>query len=255
MQDARERAGETKALFEVLIEDNAVPIEAAERTLTGPLQPLCCDGCEARFELATGLVAVLGPTACPVCTEGTLQPGSLPSAEDEDEVGSDTVSVPTPREATKAGRFVGPYRLRRLLGAGGMGSVHLAEGPRGEDVALKLLGGAYLEEARRERFEREGAFLREVEHPNVVRVLDSGVDEETQRPFLALEVIEGRDLESILEERGALEVDEVVGVLDQCAAALAYLHAKGFLHRDLTAANVLMTPHGECKLSDFGLAL
>ena len=253
VRDAKARAGETKALFEVLIEENEVPIEPAERALTGPLQSLSCDGCAARFELAMGLVAALGPTACPVCEGGTLQPGPLPSAEEE--VGSDTVSVPAPREATKAGRFVGPYRLRRLLGAGGMGSVHLAEGPRGEDVALKLLGGAYLEEARRERFEREGAFLREVEHPNVVRVLDSGVDEETQRPYLALEVIEGRDLETILEERGALEVDEVVGVLDQCAAALAYLHAKGFLHRDLTAANVLMTPHGECKLSDFGLAL
>jgi serine/threonine protein kinase len=191
--------------------------------------------------------------------------GSVPSegeAQREDEVAPEvdgdetkTLSVSDDGLPRKKGRYVGPYRLRRLLGAGGMGSVHLAEGPKGEAVALKLLGGAFKEAARQERFSREGAFLREAHHPNIVDVLDSGVDETSGRPYLALEVVPGRDLETILEENGVLAVDEVVGIVDQVSSALGYLHAKGILHRDLTAANVLTTPFGEIKLSDFGLAL
>ena len=155
----------------------------------------------------------------------------------------------------RKGRYVGPYRLRRLLGSGGMGSVHLAEGPEGEEVALKLLGGGVDEPSRVERFQREGAILSELNHPHIVEVIAIGVDEPTGRPWIALEAIQGPDLETILEKQGAQPAEIVVGILDQCAQALAYLHKMGVIHRDLTAANVLMSAQGDVKLSDFGLAL
>jgi serine/threonine protein kinase len=177
-------------------------------------------------------------------SESGVIPLGYPKQEDEAE---------TPKR--KKGRFVGPYRLRRLLGAGGMGSVHLAEGPSGEEVALKLLGGSIEDPSRMERFQREGAILSELNHPHVVAVIDLGVDEVSGRPWIALEAVHGPDLETILETQGALAPDLVAGVLEQCTQALAYLHKMGVLHRDLTAANVLMTPQGDVKLSDFGLAL
>ncbi|MGE0706673.1 MAG: protein kinase [Planctomycetota bacterium] len=244
-----------RALFEVLLEDGAVPADEAEAALRGPLRTLGCSACDARFELARELTLALleGGAECPVCEQGGVvaqagDDGDPPEEEDEET----KHGKPAP---TSRARTVGPYRLRRLLGAGGMGSVHLAEGPGGEQVALKLLGGAFEDAARRERFEREGAFLRDSVHPNIVRVLGSGVDDATGRPYLALEVVPGRDLETAIEEAGALAIDEVIAILDQVAAALGFLHTKGILHRDLTAANVLATPFGEIKLSDFGLAL
>lgn len=222
--------------------------EALQEILTGTICPLTCT-CGAKFELAAGLIKALGEEPlCPVCEKRPLTAGGYSSE-------SGVIPLGQPDPTRKKGRYVGPYRLRRLLGAGGMGSVHLAVGPDGEEVALKLLGGSLDDPSRMERFQREGSILSELNHPHVVAVIDLGVDEPTGRPWIALEAVHGPDLETVMETQGALAPDLVVGVVEQCGLALGYLHKMGVLHRDLTAANVLLTPHGDVKLSDFGLAL
>ncbi|MGE0709345.1 MAG: protein kinase [Planctomycetota bacterium] len=151
---------------------------------------------------------------------------------------------------------VGPYRVLRTLGGGGMGVVHLALDPRGTEVALKVLPADAPAEQRR-RFEREGQLLAAVTDPHVVRVLDAGRASDDGPLYLALELVRGRDLEEILRGRASadpLPQRHVLDLLDQLAQGLQALHAQGIVHRDVKPANVLLSPEGVAKLADLGIA-
>ncbi|MEZ6187618.1 MAG: protein kinase [Planctomycetota bacterium] len=157
-------------------------------------------------------------------------------------------TIPTPEPISR----LGDYRILRELGTGGMGAVYLAEDAAGRRVALKV---PHLDDpADRERFEREGQLLQQIQHPNVVRVVDRG--ELDGRPFLAMELVVGSDLETVLGRRveRRLSLPEAVHVLSGCCAALQALHAQGIVHRDVKPANLILTPDGQIKLVDFGLA-
>ena len=154
----------------------------------------------------------------------------------------------------QAGDPVGPYRLIREIGKGGMGSVWLAERADGglkRKVALKLprlAWGAGL--AGRMAREREiGALL---EHPNISRLYDAGVDERG-RPYLALEYIDGQAIDAWCKER-ALSVRERLELIVQVARAVSYAHGRLVVHRDLKPSNVLVTADGQTHLLDFGIA-
>jgi serine/threonine-protein kinase len=152
------------------------------------------------------------------------------------------------------GDRVGPYRLIKEIGRGGMGTVWLAERADGaykRQVALKLprlAWGAGL--AERMAREREIGML--LEHPNIARLYDAGVDERG-RPFLALEFVDGQPIDAWCEAQG-LNVRDRLKLFVQVIKAVGYAHGRLVVHRDLKPSNVLVTPDGQAHLLDFGIA-
>ena len=150
-------------------------------------------------------------------------------------------------------REVGPYRLLKKLGAGGMGEVHLAQHVRhGQRCALKLLRlGEHPEDAL--RFAREGqAHVAAGVHPHVVEIYELGQDRGWS--YIALELVEGDDLAGRLQQGQRLDPAEARRICQEACRGVEHLHRLGVLHRDLKPANVLLSAHGRAKVTDFGLA-
>jgi len=148
---------------------------------------------------------------------------------------------------------IGSYPIEREVGRGGMGVVYLGRDTRlDRRVAIKVLPeGVARDPERLARFEREARLLASLNHPNIAGIY--GLEEANGRRFLALEYVEGDTLAQRLA-RGALPVDESLDVCRQIAAALEAAHESGVIHRDLKPGNVKITPTGEVKVLDFGLA-
>ena len=155
----------------------------------------------------------------------------------------------------RAGDIVGPYRLVRLLGRGGMGEVWLAEridGVLKRPVALKLPMLGMRRSALVQRFARERDILAALTHPHIARLYDAGVAADGQ-PYLALEFVEGKPVTDYCRER-SLGIRSRVTLLRQVLDAVQYAHANLVIHRDLKPSNVLVTPDGRAMLLDFGIA-
>jgi serine/threonine protein kinase/Tfp pilus assembly protein PilF len=154
-----------------------------------------------------------------------------------------------------AGTIVGPYRLIRELGRGGMGSVWLAERTDANlkrQVALKLPHSNMPRRQLVERFSRERDILASLVHANIARLYDAGVTAEGQ-PYLALEYVEGEALTTWCDAR-KLAIAERLCLFLQVLAAVQYAHRQNVIHRDLKPANILVTQDGEVRLLDFGIA-
>jgi tetratricopeptide (TPR) repeat protein len=179
--------------------------------------------------------------------------------EREAELDTDTLLKSLPRfgddeSVARCGEVIGPYRLLHEIGRGGMGNVWLAERADGSfkrQVALKLprlaWGAGLAERMARER--DIGALL---EHTNIARLYDAGVDERG-RPYLALEYIDGQPIDAWCEARN-LSVRERLRLFVPVARAVAYAHGRLVVHRDLKPSNVLVTSDGQVHLLDFGIA-
>ena len=156
-------------------------------------------------------------------------------------------------DATPRPSAIGPYPVEREVGRGGMGIVYLARDTRlDRPVAIKVLPDGFAADPERlARFEREARLLASLSHRNIAAIF--GLEESAGRRFLVLEYIEGETLAQRLD-RGPLPVDETVEVCRQIAAALEAAHEGGVIHRDLKPGNVKLTPAGEVKVLDFGLA-
>jgi eukaryotic-like serine/threonine-protein kinase len=151
---------------------------------------------------------------------------------------------------------VGPYRIVRHLGSGGMGSVYLAERDDGQFsmlVALKLLRRLWsTEEGVVRRFVEERQIVARLSHPNVARLLDGGVTEDGQ-PFLVLEYVEGEPIDVYCNRR-QLGVEDRLRLFEAVCEAVQYAHRNLIVHRDLKPNNLLVSSAGEVKLVDFGIA-
>ncbi|GAB2458551.1 hypothetical protein GCM10027062_43000 [Nocardioides hungaricus] len=150
--------------------------------------------------------------------------------------------------------IAGRYALDREIGRGGMGAVWLGRDEvLGRDVALKRLGlapgGTTPDLARAEREARLAARLN---HPHVVAVYDLVTEADEQ--WLVMEYVEGTTLAALVQREGALPPEAAARILQQAADALAAAHGAGIVHRDVKPSNILVTPDGQVKLSDFGIA-
>jgi eukaryotic-like serine/threonine-protein kinase len=154
-----------------------------------------------------------------------------------------------------AGRLFGAYRLVRVIGRGGMGTVYLAE--RADEqfdkrVAVKLLPAGPATTAARQRFLAERRILAQLEHPGIARLLDAGLADDGS-PYFVMEFVEGDTLIRHCDSRG-LGVSERLQLFLQVCEAVRYAHGKLVIHRDLKPANILVTADGVVKLLDFGIA-
>jgi CheY-like chemotaxis protein len=155
----------------------------------------------------------------------------------------------------------GRYRIGRLLGTGGMGSVYAAtrEDLGRMRVAIKILHPQLAaDEGLIARFRREAETVGAVNHPNIVGILDFQIDHEDEPAFLVMELLDGLSLRQELQRRGWLTVDRGVFIATQMLAALAAVHRAGVIHRDIKPENVLLTSMSGLgdmvKLLDFGVA-
>ena len=151
------------------------------------------------------------------------------------------------------GTRLGGYEVSGPLGEGGMGVVYRATDSKlKREVAIKVLPEAFSADADRlARFEREAQLLAQLQHPNIASIY--GLEEAHGVRALVMELVEGEDLSERLK-RGALPLDEALGVARQIAEALEAAHEKGIVHRDLKPGNVKLAAEGKVKVLDFGLA-
>lgn len=152
--------------------------------------------------------------------------------------------------ATIAGR----YEVEELVGHGGMSSVYKARDALLErHVALKILHEQYsADDDFVERFKREARSVAQLQHPNIVTVIDRG--DEDGRQYIVFEYIEGENLKEYVVRKGRLEIREAVEVAGEVARALAFAHENGLIHRDVKPQNVLLNGDGRAKVTDFGIA-
>jgi eukaryotic-like serine/threonine-protein kinase len=148
---------------------------------------------------------------------------------------------------------LGPYRIRKVLGEGGMGVVYLAEREDlGSLVALKLLRDAWLSPARRERFSAEQRTLAQLNHPSIARIYDADTLSDGT-PFFVMEYVEGLPLTEYCAQNQC-SVERRLQLFRQVCEAVEYAHSNAVIHRDLKPSNILVRSDGTIRLLDFGIA-
>ena len=175
-----------------------------------------------------------------------MRTGSFEAIEDSDD---DVPIAPEP-----APQSIGGYRLLKLLGAGGMGTVYEAEAPgSGQHVAVKLLSSRLASSpASIERFRQEGRLASQVVHPRCVFVLSADTD--SGRPYIVMELMPGETLKDLVDKRGPIAPDVAIARILDVVDGLCEAHRVGMIHRDIKPSNCFLTTDNRVKVGDFGLS-
>ena len=226
----RERNQQIDAVFQAALER-----EAGERAAF--LEEACADDPALRREVEALLSS----------DERAQAFIEAPALEIVSKLGTDdwTISV--------VGKNIGPYRIEAELGSGGTGDVYLAHDSRlGRKVAVKLLDPSLLGDSKsRLRFLREARLASALDHPNICTIHEVG--EAAGHLFIAMQYVEGQTLKRVIDGR-PLGLDSLLSICLQVADALATAHSRGIIHRDIKTGNIIITPQGQAKVLDFGLA-
>ncbi|MFG0244994.1 MAG: protein kinase [Phycisphaerales bacterium JB052] len=147
------------------------------------------------------------------------------------------------------------YTPTRILGEGGMGIVYEAtQRDTNRRVALKVIRTRSIQDKVRKRFQREAQILAKLNHPGIATIYESGTADDNRTPFVAMELVEGQPIHHFVRET-APNIEQRVQLIVKVCRAVAYAHSIGIVHRDLKPANILVTPEGEPKVLDFGIAM
>ena len=187
----------------------------------------------------------------PAPSPASSQPSAPPPASSPQS--APPQSAPLPAALTL--QFVGPYRLLRELGRGGMGIVYLAmrdDGTFRKNVALKVLLREQISQEFVLRFKQERQVVAALDHPNIARILDGG-DAPDGMPYYVMEYIEGLPLDQYCDQQ-RLSITGRIKIFQQVCMAVHYLHQNLIVHRDLKPSNILVSAEGVVKLLDFGIA-
>jgi serine/threonine-protein kinase len=190
-----------------------------------------------------------------VCAESSLRrevESLLAAHEEADHVFPDSFAIAM--GTFEPGARLGSYQIVALLGAGGMGEVYEARDTKlGRSVAIKVLPTVFVNDPERlARFQREARLLAALNHPHIATI--HGLENYDQVHFLIMELVPGETLRERIARDGRVPVEEALGICRQIAEALEAAHEKGIIHRDLKPANLKLTPQGQVKVLDFGLA-
>jgi serine/threonine protein kinase len=152
------------------------------------------------------------------------------------------------------GDILGGFKIEKVLGRGGMGTVYMADDPvLNRKVALKVIAAGLSEnEAFLMRFRREAQVIASLKHPHIVNILSYG--QEKGHHFFAMEYVSGQDLRQVLQKRRSLPYEEALGIIGQVAEALSEAAAKGVVHRDIKPSNIMIDSTGKAYVTDFGVA-
>ncbi|MBS1996205.1 MAG: protein kinase [Cyanobacteria bacterium SZAS LIN-2] len=154
----------------------------------------------------------------------------------------------------------GSYRLKRIIGRGGMGVVYLCEHlVFKRDYALKALAPEHINESNWYRFQSEGKAIARLNHRNIVQIYDLGIHD-GHWPYYVMDLLEGQSLADLIHSRGPLDIEQAQEIFGQVCAGLGYAHQNGIIHRDVKPSNIILTASGDrqssvvVKIVDFGLA-
>lgn len=170
-------------------------------------------------------------------------------------INSPAMNVSQPSRSSRAGSRseIGPYKLNRLLGAGGMGQVYEAVDPNGNLVAVKILSHQWSRSPESlQRFKMEGRIASTINHPRCVFV--KAADEDNGLPYIVMELMTGKTLKDLSQDSGPMPVNKAIQVIMDVLDGLEEAHTHGLIHRDIKPGNCYLESNGRVKLGDFGLA-
>ncbi|MEM7583825.1 MAG: serine/threonine-protein kinase, partial [Acidobacteriota bacterium] len=220
--------------------DRAFDLPAAQRL------PFLRQACDGDSELYAEAVALL---------EADADGGVDPLADGVHAMAPQLVQEALPEPEEEAPRRLGPYRLLSQLGAGGMGTVYLAERADQQfrqQVAIKLLHAERAPANLNRRFLNERQILAGLRHPHIARFLDGGVAADGS-PYMVMELVEGEPIDRFCDRR-RLGIEARLELFEQACDAVRYAHQNLVVHRDLKPSHVRVTDSGVVKLLDFGIA-